>query len=399
MGSAWSKAEPKVIQVTPVPAKEAEAIPQVHRGGGSGSGGADSSGNRPKQGDRKETSTSRRSGLPPLKETLHAGYGTGALPSLRQVPRAISFDDGEMSIIKKHPPRRFQRLEPMNSCAVITSEKLLEKQRAANACKAQAQEIQAEIAKQFSRRRQQIQKIQYAKKQRQQEIIHLQDQTELKRSLQLETQNNKQKIKDLRAKKAREKAQNNNEDQYYIAIERDETFNTNYGKGGGAKLPALQVGNGAIPGPQVWCSGSSPAHKQSGTDSVIEDKDGRDREILRHTSIQILQIGKHPFTLCSANIPASLASKPIGAGSVADNPWNDLTSSVFFINDNFGNDNHFRIPKQLMKHQTQRDIFSNSSSNESLDCWMDNTRQSQHRLMRTKTERIPVFDEFFDQEL
>ncbi|XP_067847661.1 factor associated with metabolism and energy-like [Heptranchias perlo] len=322
MGSGSSKAHHKVIKVTPVPAEEAEAFPKLQRDGGSGCRGAGSShwfvadGDRRKHGDLKETSTSRRTELPPLKETLFAGYGIGALPSLRQVPRAISFDitldDGETSIIKKHPPRRFQRLEPINSCTVITSEKLLEKQRAANARKGQAQEIHAEIAKQFSRRRQQIQKVQYEKKQRQQEIIHLKGQTELKRSLQQETRINKQKIKDLRVKNAREKAQINNhqEDQYYIAIERDETFNADY-----------------------------------------------------------------------------------------DNPWNDLTSPMLFINDDFGDNNHFRTPRQLVKRQTQRDVFSDSSSNESLDCWMDNTRQSQHRLMRTKTERIPVFDEFFDQEL
>ncbi|XP_067895314.1 factor associated with metabolism and energy-like [Heterodontus francisci] len=319
MGSGSSKAHHKVIKVTPVPAAEADTFPTMDRDGISTSRGADVShwlvtaGDCLTHSDLKAAAPSRRSELPPLKG---AGCGTRTLPSLRQVPRTILFDttldNRETSIIKKHPPRRFERLEPINSCTVITSEKLLEKQRVANACKAQEQEMQGEIAKQFSSRQQQIQKIQYENKQRQQEIIHLQEQTELKRSLHLETHNNKQKINDLKAKKARERAQNNNhqEDQYYIAIEHDETFNTD-----------------------------------------------------------------------------------------DDNPWNDLITPMLFINDNFGDNNHFRICKQLVKHQTQQNTFSNSSSNESLDYWMDNTRQSQHRLMRTKTERIPVFDEFFDQEL
>ncbi|XP_078418823.1 factor associated with metabolism and energy-like [Cetorhinus maximus] len=317
MGSGWSKAHHKVIKVTPVPAGEAGTCPRGERDGSSACRGPEGSlvaaGDFLTHGHLKAAHRWRVSELPPLTEV---GCGARALPSLRQVPRPISIDvtldDGEKSIIKKHPPRRFERLEPINSGTVISSEKLLEKQRAANASEAQAQEIQAEIGKQFSRRRQQIQKVQYVKKQRQQETIHLQEQTEMKRSLHLETRNNKQKIKDLGAKKAREREQNNNyqEDQYYIAIECDETFNTD-----------------------------------------------------------------------------------------DDNLWNNLISPMLFINDNFGNNNHFRIPNQLVKHQTQWNGSSNSSSNESLDCWMDNTRQSQHRLMRTKTERILVFDEFFDQEL
>ncbi|XP_072124245.1 factor associated with metabolism and energy-like isoform X3 [Mobula birostris] len=167
MGLCSSKVSHKMIKVTPVTANETGGLDQLP-------GGAD--GERLKHGEPLEISKSRRSDLPPLKER----HVAGVLQSHQQVPTAISFDinpvDGETSIIKKHPPRRFQGLEPINGCTVITSEKLLEK-RAANArkvqCKVlsqsettyfkQAQEIQAEIAKQFSRRRQQIEKMQYEK--------------------------------------------------------------------------------------------------------------------------------------------------------------------------------------------------------------------------------------------
>ncbi|XP_051875521.1 uncharacterized protein CCDC198-like [Pristis pectinata] len=311
MGLGSSKVPRKVIKVTPVPANEAAGLDTLSGRRGPGSG---ADGERLRHGGSHETSKPRRSDLPPLKERLPARHITGALPSLRQVPRAISFDvnvdGGETSIIKKHPPRRFQRLEPISGCAVITSEKLLEKQRAANVRKVQAQEIQAEIAKQFSRRRQQIEKMQYEKI-RQQEISHVQEQGELMINRQKETQNNKQKTKDHRANKSRGKGQNNDhqEDKCHIAIELNDIFSADYG-----------------------------------------------------------------------------------------NSWNDLTSPMLSVCNNFSNGNHIRIPEQLGKHQTQRDIFSNSSSNESLDCWMD-TSQSQHRLMRTKTERIPMIDEFFDREL
>ncbi|GCB71094.1 factor associated with metabolism and energy-like isoform X1 [Scyliorhinus torazame] len=310
MGSGWSKVHHKVVKVTPVPGAGADTCPRVERDRSPGAqSGLVAAGERLTRGHPKAAFRPRIGELPPLKV---AGFGTRALSALKPVPRPISIDApldmGDRSIIKNHPPRRFERLEPIDSGTVISSEKLLDKQRSSNACKAQAQEIQEEIAKQFSRRRQKIHKIQYVKKQKQKEAIHLQEQTELKRCLQLETHNNKQKIKDHRAKKAREKEQTNNhqEDQYYIALEDDGTFNTN-----------------------------------------------------------------------------------------DDNPWNELISPMLFINNN----NHFRIPQQLVKHQTPWNDSSNSFSNESLDCWMNDNRQSQHRLMRTKTERILVFDEFFDQEL
>ncbi|XP_072345602.1 factor associated with metabolism and energy-like isoform X2 [Scyliorhinus torazame] len=281
MGSGWSKVHHKVVKVTPVPGAGADTCPRVERDRSPGAqSGLVAAGERLTRGHPKAAFRPRIGELPPLKV---AGFGTRALSALKPVPRPISIDApldmGDRSIIKNHPPRRFE-----------------------------AQEIQEEIAKQFSRRRQKIHKIQYVKKQKQKEAIHLQEQTELKRCLQLETHNNKQKIKDHRAKKAREKEQTNNhqEDQYYIALEDDGTFNTN-----------------------------------------------------------------------------------------DDNPWNELISPMLFINNN----NHFRIPQQLVKHQTPWNDSSNSFSNESLDCWMNDNRQSQHRLMRTKTERILVFDEFFDQEL
>ncbi|XP_059813365.1 uncharacterized protein CCDC198-like isoform X2 [Hypanus sabinus] len=135
MGLCSSKVSHKVIKVTPVPANETGGLDQLP-------GGAD--GERLKHGEQQETSKPRRSDLPPLKERHVAGV-------LRQVPRPISFDvnadDRGTSIIKNHPPRRFQGFEPINGCTVITSEKLLEKQRAVNAHKVQIihQHDQAEL--------------------------------------------------------------------------------------------------------------------------------------------------------------------------------------------------------------------------------------------------------------
>jgi len=56
------------------------------------------------------------------------------------VPRAMYFDipleHGETSIIKSHPPRRLQKLEPIDLPQVITSEMLLSQQEARTTHKA-----------------------------------------------------------------------------------------------------------------------------------------------------------------------------------------------------------------------------------------------------------------------
>ncbi|XP_060684403.1 uncharacterized protein CCDC198-like isoform X2 [Hemiscyllium ocellatum] len=278
MGSGWSRGQHKLIRVRPVPASQAGICPGVQRlGSHRTSGSLVAAGDWLTHGHLRAASLLGRSELPPLKAVRN---GSRPLPSLRQIPHAFSFesplDDGERSIIKKHPPRKLEKLEPINCSTVITSEKAEGRQRA---CKTQA--------------------------------IHLQEQTELKRNLALETGNSNEKIKDVGAKKAREAAQNNShQDQCYIAIAYDETFT-------------------------------------------------RDD----------------------------------------DYPWNDFISPMLFINDNADNNNHFRISKQFMKNPTTWNNSSNSSSNDSLVYWMDNTRQSRRSLMRTKTERILVFDDFFDQEL
>ncbi|XP_069773023.1 factor associated with metabolism and energy-like isoform X2 [Narcine bancroftii] len=233
MGLGSSKVPHKVIKVTPIPDKEEEEEEEEAEADADGSGQFSGRGNGTDwRRLKRTTSAGTGSDLPPLRERLPAGHLTGALPSLRQVPRAISFDinveAGESSIIKKHPPRRFQRLEPINRFTVITAEELLKNQQATSTCKTQGQ-VQAEIAKQFSRRRQQMQKMQYEKK-RQQEVIHLQKQAELMTTSQKETQNNEQKIKNHRAKKSRGKAQSHEQDQYHIAGEANDIFTAGYGE-------------------------------------------------------------------------------------------------------------------------------------------------------------------------
>ncbi|XP_039722445.1 factor associated with metabolism and energy isoform X3 [Pteropus medius] len=73
--------------------------------------------------------------LPPLRETWYGRYSA--------VPRAMYFDipleQGETSIIKRHPPRRLQKLEPVDLPQVMTSERIPRPQEARTTHKAKAQ--------------------------------------------------------------------------------------------------------------------------------------------------------------------------------------------------------------------------------------------------------------------
>ncbi|XP_074852362.1 factor associated with metabolism and energy isoform X4 [Carettochelys insculpta] len=58
-----------------------------------------------------------------------------------------------------------------------------------------------------------------------------------------------------------------------------------------------------------------------------------------------------------------------------------------------------KVEMWFVKHRDPRDLFWDSSSTDS-DDWKREERKLGHRpaLVRTKTERIPLFDEFFDTE-
>ncbi|KAM7163804.1 factor associated with metabolism and energy [Macrochelys suwanniensis] len=246
--------------------------------------------------------------LPPLRETLYGRCST--------VPRPISFDimmeKGEKSIIKQHPPRRLQKLEPADLPQVITSETLLSQQEGAAARKAKELEKRVQTAKYTSGRRQHLHKLQILEmNRRREEMNHLQSQEELKRSLHGEEKINKQKTRELKAKKVLENLQRNNcsEGEDLVPIEHDQTFNGDNGN--------------------TWSGEFLERHERA-------------------------------------------ESYPSQSSKV----------EMWFI-----------------KHQDPRDLFWDSSSTDS-DDWKRDERKLGRKpaLVRTKTERIPLFDEFFDKE-
>nr|XP_025856403.1 uncharacterized protein CCDC198 isoform X1 [Vulpes vulpes] len=157
--------------------------------------------------------------LPPLRETWCGRYSA--------VPRAMYFDipleHGETSIIKRHPPRRLQKLEPIDLPQVITSEMLLSQQEARTTHRAKQ-----ELEKKMQTPGYTPGKRQYLHKMRMLEMNRNRQeaQAELKKSLHREARIN-QKPRDHKAKKILQSIPRNprNEDGDLPILLPDETLN------------------------------------------------------------------------------------------------------------------------------------------------------------------------------
>lgn len=124
MGLSHSKAHPRVIKVTPLQSQETEtpstspvffALSQNLE--------ERSSYSLTSLQDQNQTLEGQ---LPPLRETWY-----GRLPAVsRAMYLDIPLKHEETSIIKRHPPRRIQKLEPIDLPQAITSERLLCQQEA-----------------------------------------------------------------------------------------------------------------------------------------------------------------------------------------------------------------------------------------------------------------------------
>ncbi|KAM4690508.1 factor associated with metabolism and energy [Rhinophrynus dorsalis] len=259
--------------------------------------------------------------LPPLRETL---YGRGST-----APKPISFDipleDGDTnSIIKRHPPRRLQRLEPIVLPTIMSAEQIVNKQEAVTARKGKVgarqfnandhdeMEKKVQTAKRSAARRQHIHKMQMQEiNRKREEINNLQAQAELKRNIHREAKINKHKMKEIKARKTRENALKSNEDDEFLTVEHDKTFNVDDG--------------------DAWHWNITDPHNSS---ECRMQKNGK-------------------------------------------------------------------LEMWFKDFQGGHNMYSDSSSSDSLDSLIREDTMRHHRpaLIRTKTEKIPTFDEFFDDEL
>ncbi|KAG9481317.1 hypothetical protein GDO78_010519 [Eleutherodactylus coqui] len=259
MGVNHSKVKHKVRKVAPLENKDVYVSPTTTNLGVSGLNSTPSFGTTGLKAPSSECQ------LPPLRETL---YGGGPI-----VPRPLSFDvpldNGDTSsIIKKHPPRRLQKLEPAVLPSILAAGRIITKQEAAAA------------------------------------------KAELTRSIQREVKINKHKTKEIKAKKVRENAMKCREDEDFLPVEHDETFNVDHGN--------------------TW-----------------------------QWNIQ------EPST-------------------ATDCHWGKGKLEMWFQSHHDGSESNY-----------------DSSSTDSLDSWLREDAKSRRRpaaLFRTRAERIPTFDEFFDCE-
>ncbi|XP_042326615.1 uncharacterized protein CCDC198 isoform X2 [Sceloporus undulatus] len=233
--------------------------------------------------------------LPPLREARHGRY-----PTVPQTAACdLSTEGREASIIKQHPPRRLQKLEPFILAKDVPPDKYSSLQSGSATCKAKKElERGRQAAIHPNGRRQYLLQM---------KMLEIRKEEELRRRLREEARLRKLQTRDLDMRRAVGHMQGNNssEDEDLLAQDLHKTFKRNQGDRWDGELFKE-------PGP-------SDAH--------------------------LSQRGK--------------------------------------------------VEAWLLKQQARRDSSSDASSSDS-DNWKYPCRRP--ALVRTKTERITLFDEFFDKE-
>ncbi|XP_007473004.2 uncharacterized protein CCDC198 isoform X2 [Monodelphis domestica] len=292
MGSKHSKAYPRVTKVAPIQDKCPLSSPVNHRE-------VPFIDNLEKrsiypfaklQGQKKSPKQ-----LPPLRETENGRYSSDL-----NMPRPMSFDISvekrETSIIKKHPPRRFQIFEPFGP-EITNAEKFLTHKGAETTPKKKDLEKKMQSLTYSSGKRQYLNKM----KMLEMNCKKQEAQAELKRNLHKDARINKHK-----AKKILENMQKNDSRKNSMTRKSDVLMNGNKGN-------------------------------------------EQNREFAKnHEQIE----------------------------------YNPRRSDV--------------LRRWSLKQQVQDEIFWDSSSTSSDD--LDKNERKSWGLLRTKTQRIPVFDELLDQE-
>ncbi|KAL4665157.1 hypothetical protein H8957_012740 [Semnopithecus entellus] len=236
--------------------------------------------------------------LPPLQETWYGRYSAAS----RDVDFDIPLEHRETSIIKRHPPQRLQKLEPVDLPRVIISGRLLSQREARTMHKAkQVLEKKMQTPMYTSENRQYLHKMQMLEMIRKRQEAQM----ELKKSLHGEARINKQSPRDHKAKKTLQSTPKNN-DHDLLTILPDEILNR------------------------------GPGNSQN-------------TEFLKHQAVN---------NYC---------------------PWKTGTMETW-----------------LHEQEAQRQLLWDSSSSDSDELGKDEKKP--RALVRTRTERIPLFDEFFDRE-
>lgn len=160
------------------------------------------------------------------------------IPAQKPVPKSVMFevildDNKTESLIKKHPPLRIQKLEPL-SVPILTPEMLAEKQRLADEKRERELQRRASASRKKSQRRREILKAQeiaqeIQQKEVQQQFLTREKTVENLRAAKLAEIQEKQKLQEERRKRVREKAKKiSQEDQSEVGmldVEKDDHYN------------------------------------------------------------------------------------------------------------------------------------------------------------------------------
>ncbi|XP_021104883.1 uncharacterized protein C14orf105 homolog isoform X6 [Heterocephalus glaber] len=235
MGLSYAKAHPGVTKVAPFQSKEAETPSAgplnfaVHQ---------NLEENNLYLFTRLQDQNRALEGqLPPLRENWYGRYSAA--------PRDMYFDiplePGETSIIKRHPPQRLQKLQPIDLPQVRTSERLPSQQAARMRPRAKAQ-------------------------------------MELKKSLHREAKINEQKPRDHKAKKTLQSVPRN-DDYDIVTMLPEETMNRGPGNSQDAEFLQYQARNYYCP----WKMGKMETwfHEQEARGQLLWDSSSSDSELGR----------------------------------------------------------------------------------------------------------------------
>ncbi|XP_074887130.1 factor associated with metabolism and energy [Buteo buteo] len=177
--------------------------------------------------------------LPPLRETWYGRASAGPL-SFNTV-----LEKGETSIIKQHPPRRPQRLEPAGPPQAIAPAKPWSQQDVVATPKMKALEKRGQSLRHLPGRRQHLHKLQML------DLTRRRREAELKRNLHREAKINKEKIKEFSPKKVLDTLQRGDsaESQDLVPAEHNQHFHgDDHGNTWGGGLSTQHDGAEVSPG-------------------------------------------------------------------------------------------------------------------------------------------------------
>lgn len=212
MGLGFSKAHPRVIKVAPLQNKKEES-PSTEPVASAVNPNLEEKGSHFFPGQQARNNAPEWQ-LPPLREARYGTYSAVSMAMYFDIP----LEQGETSIIKRHPPRRPQKLEPIDLPHTITSGRFLSQQEAE---RAKGLEKKMQIPMYTSGKRQYLHKMQMLEMNRKRQEAQM----ELKKR---EARINKHNLRDNKAKKNPQKTARNDAGDLLTLVP-DETLNRNPG--------------------------------------------------------------------------------------------------------------------------------------------------------------------------